>query len=117
MGFYSSDTSRELQSTQSNDIKAPGLPSARTQLANCSIIAAVNKVEIFDSALESPANAIYLLSGNPLTIPGMLARARARSKACLINIDFLDGLSRDRYAVEFLAAHHVDALSRRASRH
>lgn len=110
MGFYISDAPCELRPTQPNDARTSGLPSARAQLANCSIIAAVNKVEVFDSALESPANAIYLLSGNPLTIPGMLARARARSKACLINIDFLDGLSRDRYAVEFLAAHHVDGI-------
>jgi glycerol uptake operon antiterminator len=84
--------------------------NARAQLAESSIIAAVNKTEFFEEALESPTRVIYLLAGNPLNLPPMLARARELSKTCLVNIDFLDGLARDRPAVEFLAAHQIDGI-------
>jgi glycerol uptake operon antiterminator len=101
-GFYNSD---EL-------VRQAGTPDVAPFeiLASCSIIAAVNSSEKFTEALDSPTRAIYLLMGTPLTLPDMLARARDRSKVCLVNIDFLEGLSRDRHAVEFLAAHHVDGV-------
>lgn len=102
LGFYSSDDQPKETATTST--------RAMDVLADCSIIAAVNSPDTFKAALECPTRAIYLLTGNPLNLPGMLARARERSKVCLINIDFLDGLARDRYAVEFLAEHKVDGI-------
>lgn len=102
IGFYNSDDQPK--------------PSARPStaildvLADCSIIAAVNTPESFNAALESPTRAIYLLTGNPLNLPGMLERAHLCSKVCLVNMDFLDGLARDRYAVEFLAGLKVDGI-------
>jgi glycerol uptake operon antiterminator len=101
-GFYSSD----------EPSKQAGMPDAAASeiLASCSIIAAVNSPEKFTTALDSPTRAIYLLTGTPLTLPDMLVRARDRGKVCLVNIDFLEGLSRDRHAVEFLAAQHVDGV-------
>ena len=101
-GFYSSDEPPKQAGTT-------GVPPLET-LALCSIIAAVNSSEKFAEALDSPTRAIYLLMGTPLTLPHMLARARDRGKVCLVNIDFLEGLSRDRHGVEFLAAHHVDGV-------
>jgi glycerol uptake operon antiterminator len=103
LGFYRSDD-------QSKETVAATSTKAMDVLADCSIIAAVNSPEMFKAALDCPTRAIYLLTGNPLNLPDMLARARERSKVCLINIDFLDGLARDRYAVEFLAAHKVDGI-------
>lgn len=102
IGFYNSDG-------QPKCVARP-LGEALSVLADCSIIAAVNNPESFDAALESPTRAIYLLTGNPLNLPGMLERAHTCSKVCLVNIDFLDGLSRDRYAVEFLAELKVDGI-------
>ena len=101
-GFYNSD----VQQPESHDSDA----AVMQVLVGCSIIAAVNGPETFDAALASPTRAIYLLTGTPLTLPDMLLQARQRSKVCLVNIDFLDGLSRDRHAVEFLAAHKVDGI-------
>ena len=83
---------------------------ARTQLAACPIIAAVNKVEQFEVALASPAKSIYLITGNPINLPEMLRRARDAGKTCLVNIDFLEGLARDRYAVEWLAQNGADGI-------
>ncbi|MBS1813511.1 MAG: glycerol-3-phosphate responsive antiterminator [Acidobacteria bacterium] len=79
-------------------------------LRDCSIIAAVNDPATFDAALSSPPRALYLLTGNPLTLPTMLAKAREKGKMCLLNMDFLDGLARDRFAVEFLAAHGASGI-------
>ncbi|MEO6803541.1 MAG: glycerol-3-phosphate responsive antiterminator [Granulicella sp.] len=107
MAFYRSDLPIAEDVVDANQGRSHGV---RERLAECSIIAAVNKTERFEEALHSPSGAIYLLSGNPMNIPGMLARARELGKICLINIDFLDGLARDRYAVEFLASHHVDGI-------
>jgi glycerol uptake operon antiterminator len=102
IGFYNSDN-------QPKHAARP--PAAKLNiLADCSIIAAVNSPESFDAALESPTRAIYLLTGNPLNLPEMLERAHLCSKVCLVNMDFLDGLSRDRHAVEFLAKLKVDGI-------
>lgn len=79
-------------------------------LADSSIIAAVNGPDAFEAALSSPPKTLYILTGNPLTLPALLARARERGKVCLLNIDFLDGLARDRFAVEFLAHHGAHGI-------
>jgi glycerol uptake operon antiterminator len=97
-GFYSSD----FEENKLAEIPRQPL-DARAQLADCPIIAAVNKPEMFETALDSPARAIYLITGNLVNLPGMLRKAREHGKTCLVNIDFVDGLSRDRYAVEWLA--------------
>lgn len=82
------------------------------------IIASVVSDEAFDAALTAPTRMLYLLIGGPLTLPGLLKRAQDHGKTCIVNLDFLEGLTRDRSAVEFLAAHgsagivstHVETL-------
>ncbi|QHS53086.1 glycerol-3-phosphate responsive antiterminator [Edaphobacter sp. 12200R-103] len=85
-------------------------PLAGKTLIEAPIIAAVNDPSAFEVALESPPRAVYLLTGNPLSLPAMLRRAAERGKQCLVNIDFLDGLARDKFAVEFLASHDVAGI-------
>ncbi|QEE28227.1 glycerol-3-phosphate responsive antiterminator [Terriglobus albidus] len=85
-------------------------PRVRQTLIDTPIIAAVNEPPAFEVALQSPPRAVYLLTGNPLSLPGMLQRAAEQGKQCLVNIDFLDGLARDRFAVEFLASHNVAGI-------
>jgi len=79
-------------------------------LLNSPIIAAVNTVEMFEPALEAPTKSLYLLAGSPISLPEMVKRAKDRGKACLVNIDFLGGLNRDRDAVEYLALHNVEGI-------
>jgi len=74
------------------------------QLGDGPVIASVNSPEVFETALLAPTRTLYILTGNPLTLPTLLKRARDRGKLCMVNMDFLDGLARDRFAVEFLAA-------------
>lgn len=102
MGVYNSDEKAEQPGKTAT--------SALEMLFGCSIIAAVNSIDTFEAALAAPTRAIYLLTGNPLNLPQMLERARDHDKICLVNIDFLDGLSRDRHAVEFLAVHKVAGI-------
>lgn len=75
------------------------------ELADGPIIASVTRPETFDAALASPTRTLYLLIGSPLTLPGTLKRAQDHGKLSIVNMDFLEGLTRDRFAVEFLAEH------------
>lgn len=108
MGSYISDHDSLTPPSIGTSTASPRDPHA--QLADCPIIAAVNSVEMFDTALDSAARSIYLITGNPLNLPGMLHRSRERNKTCLVNVDFLDGLARDRFAVEWLAKHGADGI-------
>lgn len=90
----------------SSELPAP----ASFNLEGCSIIPAISSMEAFRTALNSPPRAIVVLTGNPLVLPDMLKRAHDHGKFCMVNIDFIDGLSRDRFAVEFLAEHKVGGL-------
>jgi|UPI00047E5730 glycerol uptake operon antiterminator len=81
-----------------------------TKLVNSPVIAAVNTQEAFETALLAPTRCLFLLTGNPLVLPAMLKRAQDSGKLCLVNMDFIDGLSRDRFAVEFLAASGVAGI-------
>ena len=103
MGHFNSGASLETQ-------PAPAAASSGRVLADCPIIAAVNLPDTFSIALDSPCRALYLLTGNPLSLPRMLREAQDRGKQCLVNIDFLDGLARDKYAVEFLATNAVAGI-------
>ena len=78
--------------------------SEDAQFGDSPVIASVNSPESFETALLAPTRTLYILTGNPLTLPTLLKRARDCGKLCLVNMDFLDGLARDRFAVEFLAA-------------
>lgn len=79
-------------------------------LSHSPIIAAVNTVEMFEPALEAPTKSLYLLAGSPISLPEMIRRAKDRGKVCLVNMDFLSGLNRDRDAVEYLALHKAEGI-------
>ncbi|MBS1801127.1 MAG: glycerol-3-phosphate responsive antiterminator [Acidobacteria bacterium] len=82
-------------------------PSTSIEFVSNPVIASVTTPEAFEIALLAPTRSLCILTGNPLTLPGLLKRAHDCGKLCAVNIDFLDGLSRDRFAIEFLAAHGV----------
>lgn len=105
MGFYSSD-----QEEPAGVARSSGAAGIWEQLAASTVIAAVNSPEQFPIALDAPTQTIYLLTGTPLSVPQFVAQARERGKACLVNIDFIEGLSRDKHAVEYLAAHKVEGI-------
>jgi glycerol uptake operon antiterminator len=72
-------------------------------LGDTRIIAAVRRADALKRALESPVRIVYLLFGNPMNIEPMLKSVRDCGKVPLVNVDLLQGISRDAFAVEFLA--------------
>lgn len=103
MGSYVSEEQRHAAAIGSGQ-------EAWQRVKNSTIIAAVNTMEAFSVALQAPPRTLYLLTGSPLTLTDIVRQAKDRGKVCLVNIDFIDGLSRDKHAVEFLAAQHVDGV-------
>lgn len=75
------------------------------ELGDGPIIASVISPETFEAALSAPTRTLYLLIGNPMTVPHYLKRISEQGKFGIVNLDFLEGLARDRSAVEFLAAY------------
>ncbi|AEU38290.1 glycerol-3-phosphate responsive antiterminator [Granulicella mallensis] len=74
------------------------------RLIGCSrIIAAVRKEEKLVYALDSPVEVVYLLYGNPLNLRRTIETVRKHGKLPLVNVDLVQGLSRDASAVEYLA--------------
>jgi glycerol uptake operon antiterminator len=80
------------------------------RLRDSPIIAAVNNLDSFQVALASPAQAVYVLFGTPLTLPGLIADAQHQGKLCMISLDFMEGLARDRHAIEYLASSGADGI-------
>ncbi len=82
----------------------------RGLLAQTPIIAAAANPTALESAWGSPVGAIYLLMGTPVSLPAIFEETHRRGKLCLANLDFLEGLARDRHAVEFLARQGADGI-------
>jgi glycerol uptake operon antiterminator len=66
------------------------------------IIAAIRNAEMLMVAAKASTESVYLLFGNPLTIPDMLKLLLDHGKLPLVNLDLLTGFSRDSINVEYL---------------
>jgi glycerol uptake operon antiterminator len=73
-------------------------------LSDSRIIAAVREPERLRSALECPLKIVYLACGNPMNIAAMLESICAQGKLPLVNVDLLQGFSRDAHALEYLSS-------------
>jgi glycerol uptake operon antiterminator len=66
------------------------------------IIPAVRKPECVDQAIVSRGKLVYLLTGDPENIEEMIRKILSSDKIPIVNLDLLNGFSRDRYAVNYL---------------
>lgn len=66
------------------------------------IIPAIRKVELVDQAVAAHGKIVYLLTGDPENCETMIQRILAADKLPVVNLDLLNGFSRDRYAVNYL---------------
>ncbi len=71
-------------------------------LLDCGIIPAVRKPDHLDRALAAHGKIIYLLCGDPENIGEMMERIEAVGKLPIVNIDLLNGLSRDAASLRYL---------------
>jgi len=66
------------------------------------IIPAIRKQEYVEQAAASRGKLVYLLTGDPENIEVMIQKILAAGKIPIVNLDLLNGFSRDRFAVNYL---------------
>jgi glycerol uptake operon antiterminator len=80
----------------------PPLTPLRIYCAEAPIIPAIRKPDLVELAIASRSRLIYLLTGDPDNIEQMMQKITAAGKVPIVNLDLLNGFSRDRYAVNYL---------------
>ena len=78
------------------------LTPLRVFCAESPIIPAIRKPELVERAIATGGKLVYLLTGDPENIEAMIQRIAGAGKIPLVNLDLLNGFSRDRYAVNYL---------------
>ena len=78
------------------------LTPLRIFCAETPIIPAIRKPDLVELAIASRSRLIYLLTGDPDTIEPMIQKITAAGKVPIVNLDLLNGFSRDKYAVNYL---------------
>ncbi len=78
------------------------LTPLRVYCAEVPIIPAIRKPELVDQAIASRGRLIYLLTGDPENVESMIRKIVSAGKVPIVNLDLLNGFSRDKYAVNFL---------------
>jgi glycerol uptake operon antiterminator len=66
------------------------------------IIPAVRKFEHVEQAIAAHGKIVYLLTGDPENCESMIQQVLAAEKLPIVNLDLLNGFSRDKYAVNYL---------------
>jgi glycerol uptake operon antiterminator len=66
------------------------------------IIPSVRNVEHLDQAITARGKIVYLLTGDLENCEGMVRKILAADKLPIVNLDLLNGFSRDKYAVNYL---------------
>ena len=73
------------------------------------VIAAVTD-EKWQQALESPAQVIFYLSANLLSVEEKVRQAHKAEKYVMVHLDLAEGIGRDRSGIRFLAQCGVDGI-------
>ena len=81
---------------------AAALPPLRLLCAETPVIPAIRKPDLVSQAIASRARLVYLLTGDPENIEAMIRQLLAAEKTPIVNLDLLNGFSRDRFAVSYL---------------
>jgi glycerol uptake operon antiterminator len=66
------------------------------------IIPAIRKADLVEQAAAAHGKIVYLLTGDPENCESMIQRILKAEKLPIVNLDLLNGFSRDRYAVNYL---------------
>ena len=72
-------------------------------LVESQVIASVNEKNHLELAAKSTANIVFLLTGNLITTKKYLDQLKKYNKTTFIHVDFIDGLSNTRSAIEYIA--------------
>ena len=66
------------------------------------VIPAIRKAELVGQATAAHGKIVYLLTGDPENCEAMIQRLLGADKLPIVNLDLLNGFSRDRFAVNYL---------------
>lgn len=72
-------------------------------LRGAPVIAAVRGQEALERAVRSPVRVVFLLGGDPFTLPGRVAMAQDAGKLAFVHLDLVEGISRDAAGVQWIA--------------
>jgi glycerol uptake operon antiterminator len=78
------------------------LTSLRVFCEETPIIPAIRKPDLVELAIASRSRLIYLLTGDPENVESMIRKILGAEKIPIVNLDLLNGFSRDKYAVNYL---------------
>lgn len=73
------------------------------------VIAAVRD-DLFQNALESPVQIVFLLGANILTVKQRIEQAHKAGKFIFIHLDLCEGIGKDKYAIDFLSECGADGI-------
>lgn len=83
-----------------------GAPAPFTPLSvfcrEAPIIPAIRKPELVEQAIGARSKLVYLLTGDPDNVEAMIQKIFRAEKIPIVNLDLLNGFSRDKYAVNYL---------------
>ena len=76
----------------------------------CNPVIAAVQDDKWQEALESPAQMIFYLSANLLTVEEKVRQAHGAGKYVMVHLDLAEGIGRDRSGIRFLAQCGVDGI-------
>jgi glycerol uptake operon antiterminator len=79
------------------------------RLEDCPIIAAV-KENTWAQALASPAEVLFCLETNLMTVSRRIKEAHEAGKAVFVHMDLAEGIGRDKAGLQYLAEKGVDGI-------
>lgn len=79
-------------------------------MSKISIIAAVKNEEDFEQSLTSGVHTVFHLAPNIMTLQKNIQKARKAGKKLLIHIDLAEGLSKDKFGIQYAKELGVDGV-------
>ena len=100
-----------INSMQSILIKKSSSTSFLNVLRETRVIPAIKSKEELNRFLSGREELVFVLFGDIITIPDIVARLKNAGKTVLVHLDLIDGLNSREVAVDFLAENtHVDGI-------
>lgn len=92
------------------------LPQDILDCLECNPVIAAVRDDKWEAALESPAQVIFYLSANLMTVAEKIAQAHNLGKRVMIHIDLAEGIGKDKVGIHYLKQCGADGvLSTRAN--
>ncbi|MBV9608985.1 MAG: glycerol-3-phosphate responsive antiterminator [Acidobacteria bacterium] len=90
--------------------RAPLTQALRLLLEQSPIIPCVRSPEFLEQAARAHGKIVYFLCGDPEILPDMSSVVNSAGKVPIVNVDLVQGLSRDATAIGFLARNGVRGI-------